>query len=187
MMEIEENTLARVYSFDLKFKGGNKTQFYRELFGFNSKTSREDSEGRKKVYENFYPGLLTPIPHLRLGKSVIAVPKNAETEFREFFEDSRWGDIDLYAFDGVLPNGDRMRAMEEVLERIKIGTEASLNSEIDFLLELVYRGDFNSDYIGRAMRVLEKCEELIEHDWTDDYKFSEKLNERLDPLRSEVG
>ncbi len=76
-MKVEDNVLARVYSFDLKFKGGKRTQFYRKLFGFRSKSTREDKEGREKVYENFYPGILTPLPHLRLGKSVFAVPKSA--------------------------------------------------------------------------------------------------------------
>ncbi|KXA92676.1 hypothetical protein AKJ64_02555 [candidate division MSBL1 archaeon SCGC-AAA259E17] len=137
---VSEDELARVYSFDLQFEGGRRTQFYRELFGYRSRTTRTDEGGHEKIYENFYPGLLTPLPHLRLGKSVIAVPKTAQGEVDNFFEDSRWESMELYTFDGILPPEDRMEAMEDALNWVVVGEDRTLESEIDSLCSLESRG-----------------------------------------------
>ncbi|KXA89252.1 hypothetical protein AKJ61_03280 [candidate division MSBL1 archaeon SCGC-AAA259B11] len=180
---VRESELARVYSFDLQFEGSRRTQFYRELFGYRSKTTRTDGEGREKVYENFYPGILTSLPHLRLGKSVIVVPKTARGEVDNFFEDSRWKPMELYSFDGILPPDDRMEAMENALSRIMIGEDRTLESEIESLISLESQGSLDPEDKHRVRRVLERVEKLMEHDWTDGSEFSERLRERLDPLR----
>ncbi|KXA92062.1 hypothetical protein AKJ65_08110 [candidate division MSBL1 archaeon SCGC-AAA259E19] len=180
---VSEDELAHVYSFDLQFEGGRRTQFYRELFGYRSRTTRTDEGGHEKVYENFYPGLLTPLPHLKLGKSVIAVPKTAQGEVDNFFKDSRWESMELYTFDGILPPKDRMEAMEDALNRVVVGEDRTLESEIDSLCSLESRGSLDPEDRHRVRRVLEGAEELMEQDWTDGSKFSERLRERLDPLR----
>ncbi len=185
-MKIEKNTLARVYSFDLQFKGGKRTKFYRKLFGFNSKTTREDKNGRENVYENFYPGIVTPLPHLRLGKSVIAIPKSAQNSLDNFFNDPKWEKIDLYSFDGILPSEDRMKAMKGVLERVEVTREESLNSEIDSLLSIDSRDKVGNEELQRIRRVVEECQNLLRHDWTDNEEFSKKLEERIRPLREKI-
>lgn len=181
-MFVSEDELGRVYSFDLQFEGGRRTQFYRELLGYRSRTTRTDREGREKVYENFYPGLLTSLPHLRLGKSVIAVPKTAQGEVDDFFDDSRWEPMELYSFDGILPPGERMEAMEDVLDRVVVGEDRTLGSEIDSLRSLESRGALDPEDKHRIGRVLERAEELMRHDWTDGSEFSKRLGKRLDPL-----
>ncbi|KXA93930.1 hypothetical protein AKJ36_03630 [candidate division MSBL1 archaeon SCGC-AAA259I07] len=184
---VGEDELARVYSFDLQFEGSRRTQFYREFFGYSSRTTKTDKEGREKVYENFYPGLLTPLPHLRLGKSVIAVPKKARGEVDGFFEDSRWGPMELYSFDGILPPGDRMEAMKCTLSKIMIGEDRTLESEIESLLSLESRNSLNPEDEYRVRRVLERAEELMRYDWTDGSEFSKRLRKRLNPLRVLTG
>ncbi len=185
-MEIDDGILARIYSFDLQFKGSKRTKFYRKLFGFKSRTKREDQKGREKVYERFYPGLLTPLPHLRLGKSVIAIPKKARYKLDDFFGDSKWDPIDLYSFDGILPPGDRMSAMREALNRIKITPKQTLDSSIEALLRLEYKDSLDEDDFQKIRKVIEKCERLMKNDWTDDMEFSESLRERISPLREKI-
>ncbi|KXB05554.1 hypothetical protein AKJ49_00535 [candidate division MSBL1 archaeon SCGC-AAA382A03] len=175
--------MARVYSFDLQFEGSRRTQFYRELFGYRSKTTRTNKEGRERVYENFYPGLLTLLPHLRLGKSVIAVPKKTQGEMDGFFEDSRWGPIDLYSFDGILPSEDRMKAMEDALSEIMVGEDRTLKSEIDALLSLESRNSLDPEDEHRVRRVLERAEELMRCDWTGGAEFSEGLRRKISSLK----
>lgn len=177
---------ARVFSFDLQFRGSKRTSFYRKLFGYRSRVKREDSEGRTRVYENFYPGLLTPIPHLKLGRSVFAVPERAADKVSEFFQDSKWRPINLHAFTGILPPEDRMRAMEETLDRRKLVLGEDLRSEIKSLREIASQGRLNSTDLHRARRVLKAVDELTELDWTDEKKFSRNLQERITPIREAV-
>ncbi len=181
-MQVDKKILARVYSFDLQFEGGKRTSFYRKLFGFKSKTTRENKKGEEKVYENFYPGILTPIPHLRLGKSVIAVPKTAEGKMDEFFENSRWGPIDLYSFDGIIPSRDRHKAMKETMKRVEIRKDRTLESELESLLSLHSKGQLESAEKPRVRRVLEEAKRLMKHDWTENSEFSEDLKNRIEPL-----
>lgn len=183
MMKLEDNILARIYSFDLQFGGGKRTKFYRKLYGFKSKSTREDQEGRERIYENFYPGLLTSIPHLRLGKSVIAIPKSAEDELDEFFGRSHWSGIDLYAFDGILPSEDRFEAMRKALNRIKVAEDQTLRSEIDYLNRMREKNQLNSVGTHRIERVLKKSEDLMSLDWTDGQEFSKSLEEEIEKLR----
>lgn len=185
-MKVDDNVLARVYSFDLQFKGGKRTKFYRKLFGYKSKNTRQDEEGREKVYESFYPGMLTPLPHLRLGKSVIAVPKSAKGELDAFFEEEQWGSIDLYSFDGILPSDDRMAAMREVPGRRRITKDDTLESEIENLRTLVGGNVPGPEERRRIGTVLDHVEDLKKYDWSDDREFSEELDEKVRPLRKEI-
>ncbi|KXB05556.1 hypothetical protein AKJ49_00545 [candidate division MSBL1 archaeon SCGC-AAA382A03] len=149
------------------------------MFGFKSKTTRENKNGQEKVYENFYPGVLAPLPHLRLGKSVIAVPKSARDKLDNFFQDSKWGSIDLYSFDGILPRKDRMKAMKETLERIKIDPNHSLKEEIEFLKSMKEEGELDSRQVQKAKRVVKRCEDLMKHDWSDEKEFSKQLKNKI--------
>ena len=182
-MEIDEETLARIYSFDLKFTGGKRTKFYRKLFGFESKTKREDQSGNEKVYENFYPGVVTPIPHLRLGKSVLAVPKLAREELDHFFNNPDWEEIELHSFDGILTSDERMKSMKRTLGRIKIGKEKSLDEEITSLQKLISKNALEEQDFPRLDNVVKKCDRLKKYDWTDDKKFSKYLEVIIDSLK----
>lgn len=175
--------MARVYSFDLQFEGSRRTQFYRELFGYRSRTTRTDKEGRERVYESFYPGLLTLLPHLRLGKSVIAVPKKTRGEVDDFFGDSRWEPMELYSFDGILPPEDRMEAMEDALSGVMVGEDRTLESEIESLLSLESRDSLDPEDEYRVRRVLERAEELMRCDWTGGAEFSEGLRKKISSLK----
>ena len=186
-MEVEKNTIGRVYSFDLKFEGGNRTKFYRKLFGFESKTRRENESGQEKVYENFYPGVVTPIPHFRLGKSVLAVPKSAQRKLDVFFGREDWGEIELHSFDGIFPSAKRLKSMRRTLGRINISDNRSLKSEIEALLELKSKNGLEEMDFNRIEILLEKCEDLMELDWSDNEKFSSELEEKLSSLKKEIG
>lgn len=183
---MSERTQGRVFSFDLRFRGSKRTSFYRKLFGFSSKTKKEDSKGRIHVYESFYPGLLTSIPHLKLGKSVIAVPEPAADRVSAFFQDSKWDPISLYVFTGIFPSEDRMRAMQETLDHVRVTPDATLGSEIESLLKIVSRDNLDSSDIPRARRVLKAVDELTKLDWTDERGFSRDLREKTAPLRKAV-
>lgn len=185
-MKIRDNILARIYSFDLRFKGGKRTKFYRKLFGYKSRTKRMDQEGREKIYESFYPGVLTPLPHLRLGKSVIAVPEAARGELDGFFEDEEWGSIDLYSFDGILPSEDRMEAMQETLERRRVRKEMDMESEIENLLSMLGRAVIEPEDRNRIRVLLDHVEDLEGYDWSDGRVFSEELEEKIAPLREKA-
>jgi len=185
-MKIEENTLGRVYSFDLKFEGGKRTKFYRKLFGFESKTKRENENGEEKIYENFYPGVVTPIPHFRLGKSVLAVPKAVQTKLDAFFSKDDWGEIELHSFDGLFPSEKRLKSMRRTLGRINISDDRSLKSEIEALLKLKSRGNLEKMDLNRIEIVLEKCNYLMEIDWSDGKEFSSVLEGKLSPLRRKI-
>ena len=101
----------------------------------------------------------------------------------EFFEDSKWGPIDLYSFDGILPPEDRMRAMRETMGRIEIGNDRTLESELDSLKSLHSKGRLESSEKHRVRRVLDESKRLMKHDWTDGSKFSADLEDRIGPLK----
>lgn len=174
---------AKVFSFDLGFTGGKKTRFYRELFGFKSKTTTEDKRGKKKVYEKFYPGLITPIPHLPLGKSVFAVPQEASDEVLAFFEDPKWEPAEVHVFDANLPPDDRYEAMERTLERIQIFEDRSLREELDYLEVMARKGDISKETLERAEKTTKAVEKVLQMDWTEDLSFSESIREELELIK----
>ena len=187
MEEREKATLARVFSFDIKFTGTRKTLFYRRLFGYSSSTKRELKDGTKKTYTHVAQGLLGRIPHVKLGKSVIAVPKAAAARLEAFFSDPRWQPIELHSFDAILPAEVKARAMEETLASLAIGRErVGLAAEIEELSAALRQGELAPELAERARHVLRAAEELVAIDWTDGQEFSHKLDPHLVQLRRAI-
>jgi hypothetical protein len=183
---MRNHSLARVYSFDIQFTGSKRTSFYRELLGFSSRTTKTDKDGRTKTYIRDYSGLLTSIPHLHLGKSVIAAPAAAAPKLDAFFEDSRWHPVKLYTFDAVLPARDRLRAMWEAFGRVRVQPDFTLDDELDSLHSLPSHSPSDSETLHRVRRALRVAEELMEVDWSDGQAFSRELENKLAPLRKRL-
>lgn len=187
MEEREKATIARVFSFDVKFTGTRKTLFYRRLFGYSSSTKRELKDGSRKTYTHVAQGLLGTIPHVKLGKSVIAVPRAAAARLEAFFSDPRWQPLELHSFDAILPGDVRARAMEEMLASLVIGRErVRLAAEIEELSAALRQGGLAPEHAERARHVLRAVEELIALDWTDEMEFSHRLEPHLAQLRTNV-
>lgn len=181
--------LAHVFSFDVKFKGARRTSFYRKLFGFSTRVRHLGKDGSTKIYQHIGPGLLTGIPHLRLGKSVIAVPAAAAPKLSSFFSSPTWQPMELHSFDAILPADLRLRAMEGALGRPMLvgqGKQATLASEIAELCGLAERGGLGPEVAERIHRALRAAEELMRLDWSDDREFSNKLEAQLVILRKYV-
>jgi len=187
-VEIEERTLARVFSFDIRFTGTRKTLFYRKLFGYSSSTKRNKKDGTTKTYTHVARGLLGAIPHLKLGKSVIAVPKVAAPRFEDFFSDSKWQPIELYSFDAILPPELRARAMEEALaDYMVLGRErVKITTEMDELLSIARQRKLTPEFAERARHILRVIEEFIALDWTEGQEFSRRLEPYLIQLRKVI-
>lgn len=187
MEEQEKTTIARVFSFDIKFAGTRKTLFYRRLFGYSSSTKRVLKDGSKKTYTHVSQGLLGTIPHVKLGKSVIAVPRAAAARLEAFFSDPRWQPLELHSFDAILPAEIRTRAMEEMLASLTIGRErVGLAAEIEELSAALRQGELAPEHAERARHVLRAAEELLALDWTDEREFSHRLEPHLAQLRANV-
>jgi len=174
--------LARVFSYDVKFKGTKRTMFYRKLFGFSARSRRMDTKGEVKTYVRSYPGLLTIIPHVKLGKSVLAVPIQAAPRLRSFFRNPMWQPIELHMFDAILPLDIRLQAMDRALATSNLG-EVTLKEEIAALQQLLYRGKASADVVERVVRALRVVKELMMLDWSDGKEFSIRLETQLAPLR----
>jgi len=182
MMKQNEIIIVRVFSFDVKFKGSKRTIFYRKLFGFSAKSKRTDRAGRERIYLKTYPGLLTQIPHLKLGKSVLAVPLGAASRLKAFFQDPAWQPIELYIFDARLPAELRFQAMREALVTTKVG-EAELKEEIGALRSMAEHRRVAPEVAERIRRVLRVADELMKLDWSDGREFSNELDAQLAILR----
>ncbi len=184
-MEINERTLARVFSFDIGFTGTRKTLFYRKLFGYSSSTKRNKKDGTTKVYTYIARGLLGEIPHLKLGKSVIAVPKAAASCFEEFFWDPKWQPIEFYSFDAILPPELRARAMEEALAGYIFlgGGHTKITIEMDEILSMEGQGELTPEFAERARGVLRVVEGFVALDWTDGREFSRRFEPYLMRVR----
>ncbi|MCS7132039.1 MAG: hypothetical protein NZ934_04870 [Hadesarchaea archaeon] len=184
-----QSTLARVFSFDVKFTGAKRTQFYRKLFGFVGKARRSSALGPPKTYTYAIPGLLSSIPHIRLGKSVIAVPLAAAPKLEEFFSSPRWRPMELYSFDAILPADLRLKAMEASLSRyipLERGQRTTLAREISDLRALLARGEMGEAVLERARHMLRAADELMQLDWTDGRKFSIELEAKLAEIRKRI-
>jgi len=184
--EGKSRVLAKVFSFDVKFVGARRTAFYRKLFGFSSRVERVNKDGSTKIHTYATPGLLDEIPHAKLGKSVIAVPKAAAARLRSFFSNPRWQPMELHAFDAILPPDVRLRAMEAALNRtIRVGPKqsAKLADEIGELTALLERLPPDPEVVERINRALRAADELMKLDWSDDLEFSRILEAKLTPLR----
>jgi len=183
--EGKSRVLAKVFSFDVKFTGAKRTAFYRKLFGFSSRVERVNKDGSTKIHTYATPGLLDEIPHAKLGKSVIAVPKAAGAKLRSFFSNPRWQPMELHAFDAILPPDVRLRAMEAALNRtIKVGPKqsAKLADEIGELTALLEHPP-EPEVVERINRALRAADELMKLDWSDDLEFSRILEAKSTPLR----
>jgi hypothetical protein len=175
-------TLAKVFSFDLKFKGTKRTMFYRRLFGFSARSSRMDRRGDVKTYTRSYPGLLANIPHVKLGKSVLAVPIPAALKLKAFFRNPAWQPIELHIFDAILPPEIRLQAMINALTTSQIDQE-TLKDEVTALQHILQRDRANAEVLERVGRVLRTVDELMKNDWSDGKEFSTRLEAQLTPLR----
>lgn len=144
-------------------------------------------DGYTKTYTHVARGLLGTIPHVKLGKSVIAVPKAAAARLEAFFSDPRWQPLELHSFDAILPAEVRARAMEKTLASLTIGRErAGLATEIEELSTVVRQGELAPELAERARHVLRVAEELIALDWTDEREFSRRLEPYLAQLRRAI-
>ncbi|MEM2619523.1 MAG: hypothetical protein QW356_08640 [Candidatus Hadarchaeales archaeon] len=103
---------AKIISFDLGATGSKKVKFYRQLFGFHS-TRRRGTQTRRV----FTPGILSKIPHLVLGKSVVAVPPEACSQLLDFLSNPQWKPIQVHVVDGLLSAEQVRRAVEEFFSR----------------------------------------------------------------------
>jgi len=185
--EGKSRVFAKVFSFDVKFTGAKRTAFYRKLFGFSSRVERVSKDGSTKIHTYATPGLLDEIPHTKLGKSVIAVPKAAAAKLRSFFSNPRWQPMELHAFDAILPPDVRLRAMEAALERtVEVGPKqrAKLADEIGELTALLEHPSPEPEVVERINRALRAAGELMRLDWSDDLEFSRMLETKLAPLRA---
>jgi hypothetical protein len=119
---------ARVISFDLGAKGSQKVRFYRKLFGYYSTRRRGG-----RVQKTFVAGVLSKIPHLRLGKSVVAVPPEASDEVCGFLSNPAWKPIEVHIIDALLSPTQQAEAVRRVLEMpVRLSTgEVSLRQAVE--------------------------------------------------------
>jgi hypothetical protein len=112
----------RILSFDVHAKGYERGKLFNEIYGYSRKTS---------VKKYFYPGLLHGMPWVRLGMSVIAVPRESSFAVEEFLRKAeKEKKLTLYAFDTELPSDLRDRAMENYLGSLNILREMERAEEI---------------------------------------------------------
>jgi hypothetical protein len=130
-----------------------------------------------------YPGLLTRIPHLHLGRSVVAVPARAAEKLDRFFGNPKWRPIQLHTFDAILPAGDRLRAMRNAFERIEVQPDVRLKEEMKFLRSSVALAPPDLEEAWRVRRVFSATGELIGLDWSEGRQFSRGLEANLAQLK----
>lgn len=177
-MEIDDSTIARVFSFDEHLKGSEKTRFYRKLYGYRSVI-------KGKLYH--YSGLADEIVCFYLGKSIIATPNYFTEKLRKFFRD--WSKVSVIEFDAILPNQERWNAIDKYVLGLKIeflsGTSILIN-EIENLLELLSSGRENlgPSEEEKAVIVVKAVKEIVQYDWTDGKEYSKKILERIQPITS---
>ncbi len=94
-----------VISFDFKQrKGGNqarKTRFFRELYGYTQQVKQQLKDGEVIVRNYHYPGVLDQIPHIKLGRSVLAVNPGDENTVINLLR--KFDEVLFYNFIGWLP------------------------------------------------------------------------------------
>jgi len=102
----------RVLSFDTHVGGYGRTKLLNRLYGHSRRSS-------DKTYR--YPGMLERLPWVRLGMSVIGVPKDLSQEVESLMKEAEGrGELSLHAIDGTLPGEFRRRAMMELAARLGI-------------------------------------------------------------------
>lgn len=80
---------------------GRKTRFFRRLYGQTQLVNRRLRDGRTVSYTYNYPGILTELPHVRLGKSVFGVRPGTEGPVLDLLES--FEEVAFYRFTGWLP------------------------------------------------------------------------------------
>jgi hypothetical protein len=94
-----------VISFDYKHQKGlsqsRTTRFFRELYGYTQQIKQQLKNGEIIVRNYQYPGVLDQIPHIKLGKSVLAVPPGSEGEIINLLR--AFDEVIFYTFTGWLP------------------------------------------------------------------------------------
>lgn len=106
-----------VISFDYKHQKGlsqsRKTRFFRELYGYTQKIKQQLKNGEIIIRNYRYPGVLDQIPHIKLGKSVIAVPPGSEGEIINLLR--AFDEVIFYNFTGwLLPSLWPMKYEEDI-------------------------------------------------------------------------
>jgi len=157
-----------VISFDLGAKGSLKVRFYRKLFGYYN-TKRRGG----RTYKTTTPGLLSRIPHIQLGKSVIAVPPEASDEVFEFLSNPAWKPIEIHVIDALLSPAQQAEAVRRTLEMpVRLSTgEVSLRQAVEAVSR---RGSRDSDY----RYLLSLLSQLERYEW---------LGEEVQRLRDSLG
>lgn len=182
----EKRTLAQVFSFDIKFRGTKKTQFYRKLFGYSTTRKTMTVEGKIKMYHTTSSGLLDRIPHILLGKSVFAVPINAAGKVKMFFSNPAWKPIELHIFTAILPNQMRLKAMYDSLyARMKIGQWSNLAEGLKEINEWATKGGkITPELKKQAELIIDISREIMNYDWSDGREFSKELEIKLQPVQA---
>jgi hypothetical protein len=102
---LHDGLRVNVISFDFKQPKGasqaRKTRFFRELYGYTQQVKQELKDGETVTRTYHYPGVLTPIPYIKLGKSVIAVQPGTEDQILKLL--SAFDEVEFYSFIGWLP------------------------------------------------------------------------------------
>ena len=94
-----------VISFDFKQKKGRsqarKTRFFRELYGYTQQIKQQLKDGEVAVRNYHYPGVLDQIPHIKLGRSVLAVNPGDEYKIINLLRD--FDEVLFFNFISWLP------------------------------------------------------------------------------------
>lgn len=94
-----------VISFDFKQpKGANqsrKTRFFRELYGYRQQVKQQLKSGQIITRAYYYDGVLDHVPHVKLGKSVLAVRPGTEEPILKLLRS--FDEVIFYHFIGLIP------------------------------------------------------------------------------------
>jgi hypothetical protein len=94
-----------VISFDFKLpRGANqarKTRFFRQLYGYRQQVKQQLKSGQVVTRTYHYAGLLDQVPHIKLGKSVLAVRPGTEEPILKLLR--TFDEVMFYHFIGWIP------------------------------------------------------------------------------------
>jgi hypothetical protein len=101
----DETKRVCVISFDFKQKKeksqARKTRFFRELYGYSQQVKQQLKDGQVIIRNYHYPGVLDQIPHIKLGRSVLAVNPGDENTIINLLR--KFDEVLFYNFIGWLP------------------------------------------------------------------------------------
>jgi hypothetical protein len=92
-----------IFSFDFPQAENQvrKSKFFRRLYGQTKRIIGESEMGEKIEKSYQYPGVLSQMPHIKLGKSVFAVHPGDDESILELFNDFR--ELTYHRFVGWVP------------------------------------------------------------------------------------